>query len=355
MRITRLIALAAAALIPVAAGAATFIVPAAGTGPGLNNSHWQSELTLHSSSSTPMTVTLTFHVEQGAAETSSLQLAPRATVSIEDIVATHFERLAATGAIEITVPDEFAKKLAVSSRTVNVSDDGVFGQDIPSVKLADAVTAGRSVVLAAPSDVATTRFNAGLYAPIASSVRWELLRADGTVATSAVEEYAAGSQRQHNDFVRAFMKADPADNDVIVATVQKGSIIAYGSAINNESGDPNFVAPVETTTDIRVQFLGIDSDLDNQVNIADADHDGVLDAPVSIYATFPWPTSFRIMVNGSNPTFELAAPNPDVTLSKDGYVIWKATPSGGPNTGTLLVRIFVGNDVDVITIPVRFQ
>src|SRR5436190_23679694 len=122
MRITRLIiALAAAALVPVAAGAATFIVPAAGTGPGLNDSHWQSELTLHSTSSTPMTVTLTFHDQSGAAETTSLQLAPRATVAVEDVVATRFNRAAGTGAIEITVADNFARKLAVTSRTVNVS------------------------------------------------------------------------------------------------------------------------------------------------------------------------------------------------------------------------------------------
>jgi len=87
----------------------------------------------------------------------------------------------------------------------------------------------------------------------------------------------------------------------------------------------------------------------------DADHDGVLDAPLAIYASSTWPNSFRLLVNGANPTFALATPNQDITLTPDGYVIWKPSFSGGADTGTLKVLVTVDGVTDVITIPVKFQ
>jgi hypothetical protein len=353
MSIKRILTAAATALLPIAAGAATFIVPAAGSGAGSNGSQWQTELTLHSNSSAAMTVTMTFHDRNGAAETASVQLAPRSTVAIDDIVRTRFHRDAATGAIEIAVADAFARKLAIASRTFNVSEAGEFGQDIPAVNLADASAAGDIVVLAAPSDVVETRFNAGLYAATAATVRWELVRADGTTAKSVESSYAAGTQTQYNLIAETFFGTPAADSDSILATVIKGTVIAYGSAVNNHTGDPTYVPGVETVSDIRVQFLGVDSDLDNVLNIADADRDGVLDAPLTLYGSGTWPNSFRLLVGGSNPTFALVSPNNEITITPDGFVIWK--PSASSGTGTLKVLVTADGFSDVITIPVKFQ
>src|SRR5436190_5021127 len=141
MNIRRIITLAAVALLPLTAGAATFIVPAAGTGAGSNGSQWQTERTRHSTSSVAMNVTLVFHDRNGAVETSAQTLAPRATAAIADIVKTRFNRDNATGAIEIAVDDAFAQKLAVISRTFNLSENGEFGQDIPAVRVEDAASA----------------------------------------------------------------------------------------------------------------------------------------------------------------------------------------------------------------------
>ena len=55
MTIKRIITLAAIALLPIAAGAATFVIPAAGTGAGAAGSQWQTELTLHSTSGVAFT------------------------------------------------------------------------------------------------------------------------------------------------------------------------------------------------------------------------------------------------------------------------------------------------------------
>jgi len=354
MSIKRIITTAAMALLPIAAGATTFVVPAAGAGPGVNGSQWQTELTLHSTSSTAMTATLTFHDSNGAAETASVSIAPRATVAIADVVKTRFHRDSATGAIEIVVADAFARKLAVASRTFNVSENGEFGQDIPAVNVDDAAAAGETVVLAAPSNVAETRFNAGLYAATAAAIRWELVRADGTVAKTVESTYAAGTQNQYNAAVEAIFGLTPADSDAVLAVVTKGTVIGYGSSINNRTGDPTFVPGVETTSDIRVQFLGIDSDLDNKVNIADADHDGVLDAPLSIYTSSTWPSTFRIIVDGNQVSYELVTPNAEILLSQDGYVVWKPSVTTA-TTATVRIRVTADGVSDVITIPIAFK
>src|SRR5205814_3888979 len=146
MNITRIITVLAA-LLPLAAGATTLVIPASGTGPGANDSHWQTELTLHNTSASAIAATLTFHDISGAAGTSTITVAPRATVSVADIVATSFGRTAATGAIDVTFDSAFARKLTVSSRTFNKSAAGEFGQDIPSVDLSSVPAAGSVVVL----------------------------------------------------------------------------------------------------------------------------------------------------------------------------------------------------------------
>jgi hypothetical protein len=353
MSIKRIITLAAIALLPIAAGATTFVVPAAGTGGGANGSRWQSELTLHSTTSTAMTVNLTFHDRNGAAETSSVALAPRSTVAVADIVKTRFGREAATGAIEIVVDAAFATKLAISSRTFNTSEAGEFGQDIPAVNLADAAVAGATIVLAAPANVDDNRFNAGVYAATAASVRWDLVRADGSLVKSVDLDYPAGTQTQYGLAVESIFGETPANSDAILAVVTKGSVIGYGSAINNRTGDPTYVPGVETTSDIRVNFLGVDSNLDGAVEIADANHDGVLDSPLSIYASSPWPSSFRLLVIGSNQKFELVTPNNDITLTPDGYVIWKPDTTKAA-IESLKIRVTADGVTDVITIPVNF-
>src|ERR1019366_1687125 len=151
--------------------ATTLIVPASGTGPGANGSHWQTELTLHNTSASAVTATLTLHDAIGAAGTSTVNVAPRATVAIADVVATRFGRESATGAIEITFDNAFAQKLSIASRTFNKTSGGEFGQDIPAVDAATAPDAGNTIVLGAPSSEADARFNFGVYAVTAATVQ----------------------------------------------------------------------------------------------------------------------------------------------------------------------------------------
>jgi len=351
MKLTRILAVIVATLLPLAAGATTLVIPASGTGPGANDSHWQTELTLHNLSASAVTATLTFHDATGSAGTSSVTVAPRATVSIADVVATRFASAAATGAIEVTFDSAFAQKLTVSSRTFNKSASGEFGQDIPAVDQATMPDAGSVVVLSGPSSATDARFNFGLYADSASTIQWDLVRADGSIAASKTISYAAGTQAQYNFGVSSLLNAASQDNDTVHATVTNGRAIAYGSVINNASGDPTYVPAILARADSRINF-GIAFSDTNNINIGDANHDGVLDQTIVI-PTNTWPLSFRLVVNSATPaTLELLNAPPQLRLTDaQGDLTWWPDGATSGTTLNLKVRVTADGTTEIITIP----
>lgn len=356
MNIKRILATTITALLPLAASATTLIIPASGTGPGLNDSHWQTELTLHNTSASTVAATLTFHDALGAAGTATVNVAPRATVAIADVVASRFGRESATGAIEITFDSAFAQKLTVASRTFNKSTAGEFGQDIPAVDQAMAPAAGDIIVLSGPSSATSSRFNFGVYALNAASVQWELLRADGSVAATKEVAYAGGSQTQYNDGVSRLLNVASQDNDTVHAVVTKGSALAYGSVVNNASGDPTYVPGLLARSDLRINFLGVDFGDRGAIDVADANHDGVLDRPLDIsFGTFP--ITFRVVVTSLGPvTFELIdAPSGVTFFDAHGGIIWTPNPSSGGTSTSLKIRVTADGSTEIITIPANIR
>ena len=357
MKLKNLITAASIAILPIAASAATFIIPAAGTGDGVNGSRWQSELTLHNTSTNTILIGMKFHDGNGAGQSESVALNPRATMTISDIVATRFGRQAGTGAIELTIPDDMANRVAINSRTFNVSSAGQFGQDVPAVNVNDAATAGDTVVLQTPSSALDNRFNFGIYAVTDATVRWDLVRADGTYVTSLEKNYAAGTQLQFNNGIVTLLGSTEQDDDAIHALVSSGKVIAYGSAINNASGDPTFVAGIRARTDIRVNFIGVDIAGNGSIDVVDANHDGVLDAPVDLYLS-GFPTYFRVVATGPNGepvTLSFINPPDDAHFLPDSDAVqWYPNPTEGPMT-TLKVLATYNGVSEVLTIPVHLH
>ena len=352
MKITRILAVIFATLLPLAAGATTLVIPASGTGPGANDSHWQTELTLHNLSASPITATLTFHDILGSAGTSTVTVAPRATVAIADVVATRFGRAAATGAIEVTFDSAFAQKLTVSSRTFNKSAAGEFGQDIPAVDQSSIPDAGSTVVLSGPSSATDARFNFGVYADTASTIQWDLVRADGSIAASKEISYAAGTQAQYNFGISTLFNKDSQDNDTVHAIVTSGRAIAYGSVVNNASGDPTYVPGILARADSRINFAGIAFGDSTSVSVPDANHDGVLDRSIDVQSG-SWPINFRIVVNSTTPaTFELLnAPSQLRFYDANGGLTWWPDAASSGTTLNLKVRVTADGATEIITIP----
>src|SRR5712691_4666315 len=337
MKLGQIITAVSIALLPLAASAATFIVPAAGTGPGANDSHWQSELTLHNAAAASVTVGLTFHDSSGAQQGNNVTVNARRTVTISDIVKTVFGRESGTGAIEITVPDAMANRMAITSRTFNASANGQFGQDIPAINANDAATAGDVVVLQAPSSANDARFNFGLYALTDATIRWDLVRADGTVLSPIGEQnYAAGTQLQFNSGIQNLLGSPEQDDDTLHAVLTKGKVIAYGSAVNNASGDPTYVPGIRARADVRVNFIGVDLDENGTIDVADADHDGVLDQPIDVFSA-GYPNYFRVVVDGPATLEVIEAPG-DAALIDTQTIEWSAPGDFKGRTGVLKIR-----------------
>ena len=359
MNVKRLITAASIALLPLAASAATFVVPAAGTGPGANNSHWQSELTLHNLALRTLTVNVTYHDTNGPSEPVAIDIAPQATIAIADVVKTKFGRESATGGLSIVIADADSKKLVIGSRTFNTSDAGEFGQDIPSVNVADAAAPGDVDVLTAPSSAADYRFNFGVFAVSELRVQWELLRADGSVAASRTETYGANTQHQYNLGVQTFFNATPQNNDAIRAGIEAGHGIFYGSAVNQRTGDPTYVPGVRAREEIPLT-LGIDVGADGRIDISDADHDGVLDTPLDIRPSF-FPTTFRVVAtdnSGVKPTFEiLSTPSEQNTRFTDdnGAVFFDPASAETKNGAEIRIRVTIGNQSAILTIPLVYR
>ncbi|HEX9164001.1 MAG TPA: hypothetical protein VF980_20000 [Thermoanaerobaculia bacterium] len=355
MKFKNVITAAAIALLPLAAGASTLIVPVAGSAPGANGSVWKSELTLHNTGGQAIVAALRYHDQNGAAESANVTVPPRGTLGLADVVRTIFARENTIGAIEIQVADADANHLAVASRTFNTAGSTEFGQDIPAVRATEATIANDVVVISGPESAANFRFNIGTYSITASSVRWELVRADGTLAATQTIEYAAGVQDQYS--VPALFGVALQDNDVVHADLLSGNAIFYGSIVNQGSGDPSFVPGFRTREQSRVTFIGVDRDQNGTVDISA--HDNVLDAPVESL-TYGFPSYFRVVASGDNSqsvTFEIVSSTVDARLVDDIGTI-QMVPSGAMKgtAGQIQLRVTSADGQStIVTIPLKFE
>ncbi|HEX8154336.1 MAG TPA: hypothetical protein VF698_14475 [Thermoanaerobaculia bacterium] len=357
MKFRTLITAAAMFVLPIVASAATLIIPAAGTGAGANGSRWQTELTLHNASGKSIPLTLYFHDSNGRSSAVAVNLPARSTDSIDDVVRTQFHREQATGALTIEVADADLHRIAVTSRTFNDSQTGQFGQDIPAVETNAAADAGEMAVIAGPSSAGEARFNFGLFAITDTTVRWELIRSNGTVAQSVTRSYTGATQVQHVAGVETLFNATPNDSDTVHAIVTSGSAIFYGSAINNATGDPAYVQGVLTRDDIRIAFAGLDLDENGTIDARDADNDGVVDSTIDIKTSL-FPDFLRVVAageNGEKVTLALISSPADAVFVDDNGTLQVApTANLRGTTGEMKVRATTATSTAVLTIPVRF-
>jgi hypothetical protein len=357
MKFRNVIIAAAVAALPLISQAATIVVPVAGTGPGANNSQWQSELTLHTAAPRPTTLAISFHQGTTVLGPVEVTLQARETLSIADIAHTKFGLTSGNGALVIVASDRDAKGLAVTSRTFNTSAAGEFGQDIPSVAADNALRAGDIAALAGPASIATSRFNFGVYASVASSIEWQVVRANGTSGPSKTVDYAAGSHTQYNSGVQSFLLTAQQNNDTVHARMLSGRAIFYGSQVNG-TGDPTYVPGIRTREDVIIELTGVDLDENGSVDLRDENGDGVLDGPVTLFRSL-FPNYFRIVTSGEfddDVTLEIvSAPGQTQLLDANGtlMVIVGADVTG--TSGEIVLKATSDGTSQLLRIPVIYR
>ncbi len=339
------------------AQAATLIIPAAGSGEGRFQSRWETELTLHNAGADPAVFTLAFHNANGLVDSSDVLLNGKETLSLNDVVRERFGLESATGAILIDGEDLALRKLAVSTRIFTTEEGGQFGQDIPAFSPSQALGHGDTGVIPGPSDPAAFRFNLGVYALAESNLEWALIRSNGTEAETVTRSYVAGTQIQYS--ASTLFSVEPQPNDTIYARVADGNVLVYGSIIDNISNDPTWVPFSLTRENFAPEFIGLDINDDGQAELLDADHDGVLDSPVTIGTSYGFPAFFRVIASdpeGHPVTLSLMHTSGSARLIDDqGNVQWMAGSELRGTTGNLVLEATDGIDTVEFTIPANFR
>ena len=360
MSFKRLIVFCAIGLLSVAASAAEVIVPAAGAGPGVANSRWQTDIMLHNAAPRAITVFMTFHMGESVLGPHPVALAAKQTQQIMDVVKVVFGINSGTGALVIELDDRDTKYLAVTTRTSNLMDTLEYGQDIPALRPDAAAKAGDIAVLVNPA-VSTRgifRFNFGVYALEDTTIRWELLRSDGVVVATKEVTYNKGSHAQHNNGIydRNMLFAEPKRGDSLYARILTGKAIVYGSSIN-DTGDPTWVPANTLREDVNIN-IGIDVDENGTIDIADANGDGVLDQPVTVYTSL-YPAYFRVVAEsefGDPVELEVVSSEADAVFRDENGTLRVGAAGDLKNkSGSIVLRATSNGTVATFTIPVRFK
>jgi hypothetical protein len=363
MQLKRILVLAALGLFTVAASAAQVIVPAVGAGKGNANSNWQSDVLLHNAAPRDIELTMSLHVGTDVIGPKPFVLKAKNTFQMLDITKAVFGFSSGTGALVFDLTDRDLKYLAVTSRTYNrpndITSSSEYGQDIPAISSDDAVSAGQIAVLTNPGmNAGLFRFNFGIYALESSTVRWELLRADGEVAATKEVAYVSGQHAQYNSGVTdpAFFGAEPKVGDSLYARVLTGKAVVYGSSIN-QIGDPTFVPGNTVREDVTLN-LSVDIDEDGTADVLDEDGDGVLDAPLVVYTSL-YPAYFRIIATsefGDPVTLEIVSSEADAVFRDvNGTMRVGAAGDLKNTTGSIVIKATSNGTEALFTIPVRFK
>lgn len=337
---------------------AMFVIPTAGTTEGAGGSQWRTELGVHSTAAEEVMLQFTF-VDFERAETGfNVSVPPNATLvgseTLEDrgIV----DQL---GALVIQMNPQFRDKLALTSRSINISESGDFGQYVPVYSVEDdALSLGDTAALIGPADAANYRFNAGVFSVTESTIEWQLVRADGTIVQTRTIDYEVWEPARYNTVVSSLFGEQPADDDAIRARVLSGVVIPYGSIIDSRTGDASWVAPLVVRENIAPIVEGIDTDEDGDVELPDHNGDGLIDNVMEVF-TSTFPNYFRVIahdVENQDLTLQFVSHTQDITTIGDGMTVqWAPGPELKGTTSVLELLVSDGIDSTTVRIPVVFR
>jgi PKD repeat protein len=215
-------------------------IPAVGRAPGIAGTFWRSDITLFNPGLATMTIKLRYLAagqDNRNAVSSSVTLPPSRTLVIPDI-AQVMGVSSGSGALQVSWATTSGP--IVTSRTYTTAEGGgTYGQSI------DPVTsfANDSIVPGLRSD-SSFRSNVGFVngSDAAITVTTTLLSADGTVIGTAQVSLAPRSQVQYA-VGALFPSADTPHAGTLTLlahTDDAPALFAYGSIVDNGSGDPVF-------------------------------------------------------------------------------------------------------------------
>ena len=220
-------------------GGSRAVIPAVGRAAGANGTFWRSDVRLFNPNATTIGVTL-HYLPAGSddrnAQTLPVSILPNQTVVLTDVL-SRFSIASGSGAMELTWSGAAAPVIA--SRTYTPGNGGTYGQAIEPVRsfASDADIPGLRSDGAFRSNVGFV--NGG---DAAMPVQTTLLSSSGQTIASAIVQLAPKSQVQIS-LAALFPGVDVASLGSVTLHAHTDSgpqLFAYGSVVDNRSGDPVF-------------------------------------------------------------------------------------------------------------------
>ncbi len=234
--------------VPLASlGAARYVVPGVAALPAFGGGRWQSDVRLYNAAATSQQATLTF-LPQGnpsAPVNADITLAPGEVRLLDDILRSTFGVDAIGGSIVVATPT--ASRLTASSRTYfdNGNGAGTFGQFIPSITSQGGAGLGeRPLQILQVEQSDHFRTNLGLVEltgnPVVAEV--SVTAPELKVVATVNVPLQANEFRQLGSFLAQVGLPTTYNARISVRVISgSGRVGAYGSLIDNVSGDPTYV------------------------------------------------------------------------------------------------------------------
>ncbi|HEX7155452.1 MAG TPA: hypothetical protein VF618_28560 [Thermoanaerobaculia bacterium] len=251
---------------PVLAKGATpdnaLIIPSVGHLDGAN-SRWQSDIRITNTFEQGMRYLLTFTPAGAQPKSTTVEVAPGATIALDDIVRNWYGigslGDSANGLLEIRSaeaqnPNQPMSRVAVaSSRTYNVTKSGTLGQYIPAIpfssfigRVADGAALPQLLSLQQIAQSDAYRTNLGLVEASGqpASVLVNVFNGAGERVLQLPLELKGGEQRQLNSFLAEHKIALTDGRIEVQVTGGNGRVTAYASVVDNKTNDPLLVSGV---------------------------------------------------------------------------------------------------------------
>lgn len=206
---------------------------------GAANSVWQSSMSVCNTSPNPATATLTYQYRSDASVVRNVTIPPFGLVEWADAAVDLFGLGGKTSGvvrIQVNAP------IQTAVRTFNSSPAGTFGQSLPGASQARSMTYGQYGIITPIRRTPNFRTNIGIIntGAASGSARVYFVRQDGYIVGQELNvNLAPGEWKQINDTLDAAGISELDGAYTVIELREPGtSIWAYGTVIDNLSGDP---------------------------------------------------------------------------------------------------------------------
>jgi hypothetical protein len=227
-------------------------VAAVAHAPGEAGTTWRTDLAVVNPGHLLVAAELSFHPQDGGAVISRRRMLGGGRTELwEDVLVSLFglpPMATSSGAVRVAA----AHPLAVSARTYNETAQGSYGQLMPAVAGSGALRPPSVGVVAGLKKTDRYRSNLGLLNPGAAEVT-VLIRMFDALGRPIGRELTrvvpmAGWLQENDVFARAGAAAEPLAYATVQVLAPGSGVWAYGSLVDNDTGDPTTVPLLDTSS-----------------------------------------------------------------------------------------------------------